>query len=78
MSLRTWLLAAAAAGVTASLFVRTRYLNAPRPLGGGLQPFGEPGEADELLGSEAEQERPGAYSERRGLDADDLSGLGRS
>jgi hypothetical protein len=67
MSLRTWVLAAAAAGVTASLYARSRHHNAARPL------LGEPGEADELLGSQPEQEQPGEWSSRN--DPDTWSGL---
>jgi hypothetical protein len=79
MSLRTWMLAAAAAGVTASLYARAQHHNTPRRLPGEDERLaGEPGEADELVGSADEQERPGAYnetSERPDLNA--LSGLGR-
>jgi hypothetical protein len=73
MSLRTWMLAAAAAGVTASLYARAQHHNTPRRLIGE-----EPGEADELMGSADEQERPGAYSETSDRpDFNALSGLGR-
>jgi hypothetical protein len=78
MSLRTWMLAAAAAGVTASLYARAQHHNTPRRLRGEDERFaGEPGEADELMGSADEQERPGAYSETsEPPELNALSGLG--
>jgi len=77
MSMRTLVLAAAAAGVAASLYARSRYLNGPRPLRGGTPgEWGEPGESDELLGSAAEQEQPGEWDALRS-DDDAPSGLGR-
>jgi hypothetical protein len=79
MSLRTWMLAAAAAGVTASLYARLQHRDTPRLLREGEDlPSGEPAEADELLGSADEQEQPGAYSETSERpDLNTLSGLGR-
>jgi hypothetical protein len=75
MSLRTWMLAAAAAGVTASLYARSQHRNAPQMRRGEVDLLlDEPGEADELLGSEPEQEQPGEYSPR---DDWKVSGLGR-
>ena len=76
MSMRTFLLAAAAAGITASLYARSRHLNGPRPLRSGQGEWGEPGESDELLGSAHEQEQPGEWDALRG-DDDAPSNLGR-
>jgi hypothetical protein len=79
MTLRTWMLAAAAAGVTASLYARAQHHNMPRHLRGEDERLvSEPGEADELMGSADEQEQPGAYSETSERpDFNTLSGLGR-